>query len=108
MTWCPGLPMLIKDRLVAEGGWINRPGCTILNLYRPPTLQLGNPKLATPWLEHAHRIYPNEADHIIRFLAHRVQRPGEKINHALLLGGDPGIGKDTMLEPVKHAVGPWN
>src|SRR5262249_29686379 len=60
MTWCPGLPMLIKDRLVAEGGWIKRPDCTILNLYRPPTLQLGNPKLATPWLEHVHRIYPNE------------------------------------------------
>ena len=27
---------------------------------------------------------------------------------ALVLGGEPGIGKDTMLEPVKHAVGPWN
>lgn len=30
------------------------------------------------------------------------------INHALLLGGAQGIGKDTMLEPVKRAVGPWN
>ena len=25
-----------------------------------------------------------------------------------VLGGAQGIGKDTMLEPVKHAVGPWN
>jgi hypothetical protein len=41
-------------------------------------------------------------------LAHRVQRPQEKINHALVLGGDQGIGKDTLLEPVKHAIGPWN
>ena len=32
----------------------------------------------------------------------------EKINHALVLGGEQGIGKDTLLEPVKHAVGPWN
>jgi Family of unknown function (DUF5906) len=31
-----------------------------------------------------------------------------KVNHALVLGGVPGIGKDTILEPVKHAVGPWN
>src|SRR5262249_22813056 len=38
----------------------------------------------------------------------RVQRPQEKINHALVLGGAPGIGKDTLLEPVKYAVGPWN
>jgi len=37
-----------------------------------------------------------------------VQRPQEKINHALLLGGVPNIGKDTILEPVKHAIGPWN
>jgi hypothetical protein len=26
----------------------------------------------------------------------------------MLLGGSQGIGKDTLLEPVKHAVGPWN
>jgi hypothetical protein len=25
-----------------------------------------------------------------------------------VLGGDQGIGKDTLLEPVKRAVGPWN
>jgi hypothetical protein len=37
-----------------------------------------------------------------------VQKPAEKINHALLLGGAQGIGKDTILAPVKHAVGPWN
>jgi hypothetical protein len=37
-----------------------------------------------------------------------VQLPQEKINHGLVLGGEQGIGKDTMLEPVKHAVGPWN
>jgi Family of unknown function (DUF5906) len=37
-----------------------------------------------------------------------VQRPAEKINHALLLGGSQGVGKDTLLEPVKYAIGPWN
>src|SRR5450759_4019398 len=24
------------------------------------------------------------------------------------LGGNQGIGKDTLIEPVKQAVGPWN
>jgi hypothetical protein len=37
-----------------------------------------------------------------------VQFPQVKINHALVLGGEQGIGKDTILEPVKRAVGPWN
>ena len=54
------------------------------------------------------KVYPDEADHIVAWLAHRVQRPHEKINHALVLGGEPGIGKDTILEPVKQAIGPWN
>jgi hypothetical protein len=53
-------------------------------------------------------VYPEEADHIVQWLAHRVQRPQEKINHALVLGGAQGIGKDTLLEPVKRAVGHWN
>jgi hypothetical protein len=35
-------------------------------------------------------------------------KPDEKINHAIVLGGPEGIGKDTLLEPAKRAVGPWN
>jgi hypothetical protein len=108
MTWAPGLPMLIPDRLVDDGGWIEHAGVTCFNLYRPPTIALGNASKAEPWLDHVHRVYLNDADHIIRWFAHRVQRPQEKINHALVLGGAQGIGKDTLLEPVKRAVGPWN
>jgi hypothetical protein len=109
MTWCPGLPMLIKDRLVVTGGWIERLDVTSFNLYRPPRLKLGEAVQAMPWLDHINSIYSeDDAAHIVRWLAHRVQRPGEKINHALVLGGAQGIGKDTLLEPVKHAVGPWN
>jgi hypothetical protein len=108
MTWTPGEPMVIKGRLISEGGWIDRPGCTIFNLYRPPVLALCNGAAATPWLDHVHHVYPIEADHIIRWFAHRVQRPQEKLNHALVLGGLQGIGKDTLIEPVKRAVGPWN
>jgi hypothetical protein len=108
MTWAPGEPMLIEDRLISEGGWIVKPGCRTFNLYRPPNIRLGDSKRIEPWLDHLHCIYPEDADHIIRWFAHRVQKPGEKINHALMLGGAQGIGKDTLLEPVKHAAGPWN
>jgi hypothetical protein len=44
----------------------------------------------------------------VKWLAHRVQRPQDKINHCLVLGGSQGIGKDTLLEPVKRAIGAWN
>jgi len=108
MTWAPGEPTIIRDRLIAEGGWIEHQGVKVFNLYRWPRIGPGDPVSATPWLDHVARIYPEEAEHIVRWLAHRVQRPGEKSNHALVLGGTQGIGKDTLLEPARRAVGPWN
>jgi hypothetical protein len=107
MTWAPGRPQLIKGQLVCEGGLIKQPDCSAFNLYKPPTIKpvAGN---VTPWLELVHKVFPGEAEHIILWLAHRVQRPHEKVNHALVLGGKPGIGKDTILVPVREAVGPWN
>jgi hypothetical protein len=108
MTWAPGKPMLIEDRLISEGGWIERHGCRTFNLYRPPNIKLGDAKKAGMWFKHVIALYPNDVGHIIRWLAHRVQKPHEKINHALFLGGGQGIGKDTILYPVKQAVGQWN
>jgi hypothetical protein len=109
MTWGPGEPMLIRDRLlVANAGWIRRRGCTVFNLYHAPILKLGNAGAAGPWLDHVRKIYPDDFEHIVYWLAHRVQRPQGKINHALVLGGLQGIGKDTLLEPIKRAVAPWN
>ena len=107
-TWAPGLPMLITDRVVDTGGWSDKPGECVMNLYRPAPPIAGKPAEAQPWLDHVRKVYPDDADHIVRWLALRVQRPAEKINHVIVLGGPPGIGKDTMLEPVKRAVGPWN
>jgi Family of unknown function (DUF5906) len=108
MTWAPGLPMVITNRLVSAGGWIERRGVSCFNLYKPPEIKPGDAAQAEPWLEHVRNAFGDDAEHIIRWLAHRVQRPEEKINHALVLGGAQGIGKDTLLEPVKRAVGPWN
>jgi hypothetical protein len=108
MTWAPGEPLLITHRLIVEGGWIDRHGVNVFNLYKPPTIAHGDASRAGPWVDHVHKLYPENAEHIIQWCAQRVQRPQEKINHALVLGGVPGIGKDTLLEPVKRAVGPWN
>jgi Family of unknown function (DUF5906) len=108
MTWAPGMPTLIRDRLISEGGWIERQGVTTFNLYRPATIKLGNASEAAPWIQHVRNVFGDDAQHIISWLAQRVQHPHVKLNHALVLGGNQGIGKDTLLEPVKHAVGPWN
>ena len=107
-TWWPGQPLEIRDRIVSDGGWIERKGVSILNLYRGPTVRLGNTANASRWVDHVCKVFPDEAEHILNWLAHRVQRPEDKINHALVLGGVQGIGKDSLLAPVKYAIGPWN
>jgi Family of unknown function (DUF5906) len=108
MTWAPGSPLIIRDRLILDGGWIEYRGASVFNLYRAPEVQPGDPAQAAKWLEHVRYVYPDEADHIIKWLAHRVQKPEEKVNHALVLGGSQGVGKDSLLEPAKYAIGPWN
>lgn len=110
MTWAPGEPALIRERVIDGSGWVAHANATVLNLYRPPVVVPGDPAQATRWLDHIRRIYPTEREwqHIVQWLAHRVQKPGDKPNHGLVLGGKMGIGKDTILEPVKYGVGPWN
>lgn len=107
-TWAPGEPEIVADRLMTPGGWMRRPGVRVYNRYKPPMIEHGDPDQATPWLDLVQGVYPEYAGHLIKWLAHRVQYPETKINHVLVLGGDPGIGKDTILEPVRYAVGPWN
>ena len=110
MTWAPGKPMVLDNTLINQGGMIAHEGVRTFNLYLPPTMRHGDPRKARRWLRHVLRVYPDKDDarHILYWLAHRVQRPHEKINHALVPGGWQGVGKDTIVEPVKRAVGTWN
>lgn len=108
MVWDPNEPMLIIGKVMLIAGYAKHEGATVFNLFRPPEFQIGDATLAVPWLEHLQRVYQEDAGHIERYLAYKVQNPGGKINHAIVLGGAQGIGKDTLLEPVKAAVGPWN
>jgi hypothetical protein len=69
MTWAPGKPTLIHDELIDHGGWIARKDVTCFNLYRPPTIELGDPTQAGPWVDHGRKVYPDDADphhHVVR------------------------------------------
>ena len=61
----------------------------------------------TPWMRHMERMVPIafEREHLLNALAHKVQFPGHKINHAILMGGAPGSGKDTLFAPFFWAIG---
>jgi hypothetical protein len=107
-TWSPGHPQIIEGMLFDQGGVIHKPGARVFNTYRPPLIARVTDDDISPWHSHLYELWPDDARHIELFFAHRAQRPGDKINHALLLAGAPGIGKDAMIEPLKRAVGPWN
>lgn len=108
MTWEPGEPQIIEGRLATEGGYVQHPGSRCFNQYRPPTITPGNPDGAQFWIEHVRKLYPDDWEHIVQCCAQRVQAPHIKINHALVLGGAPRIGKDSLIAPLKFAVGAWN
>ena len=80
---------MIQGRLISDGGWFDKQGDMCFNLYKPPIIKPGDASKAGPWLDLVHKVYPNDAEHIITWCSQRVQRPGEKINHSLLIIGTP-------------------
>ena len=60
-----------------------------------------------PWLAHCRDLIADdvELDHILDVMAFKVQNPTVKVNHALLIGGDEGVGKDSMFQPFLWAIG---
>jgi len=45
---------------------------------------------------------------LVFWMAHNVQKPGVKINWCPLIQGDPGVGKDLMLQAFRNVVGQHN
>ncbi len=109
MTWAPGQPSIIFNKAMsADGGLTDAPGFRCFNTYRAPPPPRGNVVDATRWVDLVKKLYPSDAEHIFDYAAHRVQKPGDKINHCLVLLGVPGIGKDTLIAAILRAVGTWN
>ena len=60
----------------------------------------------SPWLDHCAALIPERADreHIFDVMACKLQKPRVKINHAVLIAGYQGSGKDTFWAPFLWAV----
>ena len=97
MTWSPGLPMLVRDRLISEGGWIERSGVSCFNLYRAPTIEPGNAVDAGPWLEHVRKVFGTDAEHITAWLAHRVQHPARRSTTRWCLAATRALARTRCL-----------
>ncbi len=85
-------------------------GGAVFNSYRRPTIELGDAKLAAPFLAHLNKVFnkQGDVDQFLNYMAHRVQKPWEKPRFALLIAGDQGVGKDTAIDMCIPAIGAWN
>jgi hypothetical protein len=95
LTYAPGESILCaRDGLVYGNRWRDA----------RPVATGGD---AGPWLAHVARMIPDDREraHVLDVMAFKVQNPNRKINHAVLHGGAPGVGKDTLWAPFLWAIG---
>jgi hypothetical protein len=104
VTFAAGDDVLVtRDGLVYGNRWTNA---------RPDVSE--SDKIADhdvePWLEHCRNLITDDRDldHILNAMAFKIQNPKVKINHAILIGGDEGAGKDTIFQPFLWALGGKN
>jgi hypothetical protein len=103
-TWAPGLPerFLLSE---LDDTYANGDRVWLYNDYRAPKPHVHAGDVSR-WVSLVHRLYPEDAEHLISYFADAVQHPERKCNHAVVLGSSiHGIGKDTLLAPVAYAVG---
>ncbi|MCP4620651.1 MAG: hypothetical protein GY844_29950 [Bradyrhizobium sp.] len=108
-TYRPGRPVLIEDE--------NQSGVRVraVNLWRPsnvaPIAGITD-EAVRPWLDHVTKIFGEPGDpareHFLNFFGFVLQNPGVKVNHAMVILGAQGVGKDTAFVPIFEAIGAHN
>lgn len=88
-------------------------GCRVLNLWRPPVWEVQKdapePKLFIDHLDYLFDGDDTAVGHVLDYLAHMIQRPWERVGHALLITSEAkGIGKSTLGNIVRRLVGEQN
>jgi hypothetical protein len=99
----------LKGMTYAAGDeWkVQRDGLVYGNVWRDARPEIKNPGDPQLWIDHCRRLVPDERElnHIWDVMAVKLKQPRTKINHAVLHGGNGGIGKDTMWYPFLWAIG---
>jgi len=89
----PGEPEIFVER-----------GVRCANSYTPVT-EMGEPGDVSRWLDHFAVLgWSEHQDHLLKWMAYTLRYPERKINHAIVLGGREGVGKDFLLYPLMQAM----
>ncbi len=105
LTYSPGHPQICQERSFNSD-------CvhSCLNIYRSSGIEPEDGDVG-PFKELMEHVFDGDADavhHVTSFFAYMVQNPGQRINHALVIQGEQGIGKDTILAAISEVIGHHN
>ena len=105
LTYSPGQPRFCKEKNFDSEAILD-----CLNVYTPPGVDPEEGDVQ-PFLDLVMDVcdrVPEAYNHVFSFFAYAVQHPGERINHALVIQGEQGIGKDSIVLAMERVFGTHN
>jgi len=105
ITYAPGQP-----RFCMEKSFENEAMLECLNVYSDPCVEPCDGDVS-PFIDLVKKFCDNDErayTHVLQFFAYALQNPGARINHALVLQGEQGIGKDTIVQTIERVIGVSN
>lgn len=105
LTYSPGQPQFCKEKSFDSDAVLD-----CLNVYTGSGVDPHEGDVQ-PFLNLVDDVFDHDADavhHVLSFFAFAVQNPGERINHALVIQGEQGIGKDSILAAIEKVMGIHN
>lgn len=105
LTYSPGQPTFCREKSFDSDTILD-----CLNVYTSSGVEPDEGDVQ-PFLDLVTDVFDQDegaVNHVLSFFAYMVQHPGERINHALVIQGEQGIGKDSILLAMEKVVGIHN
>lgn len=105
LTYSPGQPQFCREKSFDSDAVLE-----CLNMFSPSGIDPEDGDVQ-PFLDLVADVFDHNEEaisHVMSFFAYMVQNPGARINHALVIQGEQGIGKDSILLALEKVIGIHN
>lgn len=105
LTYAPGEPKFCKEKNFDSESILD-----CLNIWYDAGVEPAEGDVE-PFLDLVRDLFDHDEraiDHVLCFFAYIVQNPGHRVNHALVIQGEQGIGKDSLIMAFEKLLGSQN
>lgn len=105
VTYFPGQPLFCREKSLETDAVLD-----CVNIWKPSGVE-PNDGDVEPYLDLVRHVFDHDEGairHYLSFFAYLVQNPGSKVNHGLVIQGEQGIGKDSILLAMNKVFGEHN